>query len=403
MNSPGDWRHGLTFMSNSGPRSESFCLMTSEVYVERRRGGEHDLPPTADLAVIICSLNGEAGVHRCLHALMKQTIQARMEVIVVDDGSTDGTSDVARAHGATVVRHPANRGLAAARNSGLRTASAPIVAFLDDDCEPEPEWASQLIAGYAEDVVGVGGPALPSVPGGFMSGYLQRHNPLHPLELGLAKSEKLSYRFYLYLKQQWMAEEQHDRRDVYAFVGANMSFRRQAVIDVGWFDERFRFGSEEGDLCRRLGRAFPAFRLVYTPDARVVHHFEPSLGDTLRRSRAYGRGSARLYRKWPSMPPTFFPWPVLVLAMLMCSVHFPLLVAMACAAPQLLYPRSLRTAVTHRRAICLLDAYVQLAQEAWDDVGFLQGLWIFRHLVPEPATEPGTPSPVPPCGREEIP
>ena len=69
----------------------------------------------------------------------------RMEIIVVDDGSTDTTSDVARAHGVTSVRHETNRGLAAARNSGVRAASAPIVAFLDDDCEPEPQWARQLL------------------------------------------------------------------------------------------------------------------------------------------------------------------------------------------------------------------------------------------------------------------
>lgn len=50
----------------------------------------------------------------------------------MDDGSTDETSEVARRHGVTVIRHEVNRGLAAARNTGIRTASAPIVAFLDD-------------------------------------------------------------------------------------------------------------------------------------------------------------------------------------------------------------------------------------------------------------------------------
>ena len=199
----------------------------------------------------------------------------------------------------------------------------PIVAFLDDDCEPETKWAEQLIAGYGEDVIGVGGPVLPEAPDSFISGYLERYNPLRPLERSLAKSDKLGYRFYLYLKQQWVPEEAHGQRDVYAFVGANMSFRRQAVIDAGWFDERFRFGSEEGDLCRSLARAFPSGRLVFTPEARVVHHFEPTLRDMLRRSRSYGFGSARLYRKWPNMRPTLFPWPVLVLALLLSSVSFP--------------------------------------------------------------------------------
>lgn len=336
----------------------------------------------ADLTVVICSLNGEAGVHRCLDALFRQTIQDRIKVIVVDDGSSDGTSDVARAHGATVIRHPVNRGVAAARNSGLRAASTPIVAFLDDDCEPEPKWAERLIAGYTEGVIGVGGSVLPKAHGSFIIRYLERHNPLKPLELNLAKSDKLGYRFYLYLKRQWTSEEAHGQRDVYAFVGANMSFRRQAVIDAGCFDERFCSG-EETDLCRTLAHVLPSSRLLFTPEAQVVHHFEPSLRDTLRRSRWYGLGSARLYRKWPSVLPTFFPWPVLVLALLVSSMAFPLLAAVAVAAPQVLYPGTLRTALSQRRADCLLDAYLQLAQEMCGNIGFLHGLWVFRHFVPQ--------------------
>jgi glycosyltransferase involved in cell wall biosynthesis len=342
----------------------------------------------ADLAVVIPSLNGAAGVHRCLDALSRQTLAGRMEVIVVDDGSTDGTGDVARAHGAIVVRHPVNRGVAAARNSGLRAASAPIVAFLDDDCEPEPEWARQLLADYEEGVTGVGGPVLPQAPDGFMAGYLARHNPIRPLEASLAKSNKLGYRFYLYLRQQWAPAEAHGQRDLYAFAGANMSFRRQAVIDAGGFDERFRFGAEELDLCQSLAHAFPSSRLVFAPEARVVHHFEPSVRDTLRRSRVYGFGSARLCRKWPAIRPTIFPWPVLVLALLLASVPFPLLAAAALAAPLLLYPGALRTAVSQRRAGCLLDAYLQLGQEACANAGFLHGLWTFRHLVPQSRETP---------------
>jgi glycosyltransferase involved in cell wall biosynthesis len=357
----------------------------------------------ADLTVVICSLNGAAGLPRCLDALSRQAFAGRLEIIVVDDGSTDGTSDVARAHGAIVVRHPVNRGLAAARNSGLRAASAPIVAFTDDDCEPEPEWARQLIAGYREGVTGVGGPVVPQAPGGFMAGYLERHNPLRPLELTLAKSNNLGYRFYLYLRQQCTVGEARGQRDLYAFVGANMSFRRQAVIDAGWFDERFRFGAEELDLCRTLAQAFPPARLVFTPEARVVHHFEPSVRDTLRRSRLYGFGSARFYRKWRNIRPTFFPWPVLVLALLLASVPFPPLAAAALAAPLLLYPRAVRTALARRRAGCLLDAYLQLGQEACEDIGFLHGLWAFRHFVPQSRSEQAPAPAIPAVSLGETP
>jgi GT2 family glycosyltransferase len=348
----------------------------------------------ADLSVVICSLNGAAGVERCLHALARQTDDIRLETIVVDDGSTDATSDVARAHDVILVRHYTNRGLAAARNSGVRAASAPIVAFLDDDCEPEPQWARRLLEGYSPTVVGVGGSVVPRTQATFMSGYLERHNPLRPLEIDLAKSNWLPYRFYLYLRQLWTKEQRHGERDVYSLVGANMSFRRQALIGIGYFDERFHFGAEELDLCIRLNNA-SCGRLVLVPAAQVAHHFDPSVRDSLRRSRAYGRGSARLYRKWPSVPPTIFPGPLVTLVVLATSVLLPLLLVVGVMLPIVMYPHGLRDAVTRRRPTCILDAYLKLAQEANEDVGFFQGLWRFRHLARSPVMSPSLMSETP--------
>jgi glycosyltransferase involved in cell wall biosynthesis len=346
------------------------------------------------LSVVICSLNGAAGVDRCLRALARQTIVSTLELIVVDDGSTDTTSDVARAHGATVVRHLTNLGLAEARNTGIDAATAPVVAFLDDDCEPEPKWAEELLTGYEEGVTGVGGSILSGCRDGFILGYLGRNSPLKPVEANIAKSDSLSYRLYLYLGRQWAERQQSVRRNVYSLVGANMSFLRQALIDAGGFDHRFGFGGEDLDVCIRMAKTFPSGRLVFVPEARVVHHFKASMTDTLRRSRAYGRGSARLYRKWPSVPPTIFPGPLLVLTLLLMARRLPSLGVAAVAVPHLLYPRGLRGAIANRSGSSVLDPYVQLAQEMCENIGFFEGLWRFRHLVPEStgaflAQEPG--------------
>lgn len=341
------------------------------------------------LSIIICSLNGADGVALCLKALDAQTIREALEVILVDDGSTDGTHEVGHSFGVIVTRHQTNRGLAAARNSGIEVATAPIVAFLDDDCEPDARWAEELVTAYADGILGTGGPIIPSAPRGYMIGYLQRNNPLKPQERDLATSPKFRYRLYLYLKRQWMREEHLGRRRVYSFAGANMSFRRQALIDIDNFDERFHFGAEELDLCMRINEAFPEETLLYVPEATVVHHFVPSLRDTLRRSRAYGRGSARLYRKWPTVLPTLFPGPVIVTAaLLVLSVLAPMLVLIALLLPQALYPQASRHAFTTRSVACLLDAYVQLAQETCENLGFLWGLWIFRHFLSGPLTAP---------------
>jgi glycosyltransferase involved in cell wall biosynthesis len=337
----------------------------------------------ADLSVVICSLNGAAGVDRCLTALAEQK-DVDLQVIVVDDGSTDETSEVARGHGVTVLRHETNRGASAARNTGTRAATAPVVAFLDDDCEPEPQWARELVDAYEEGVVAVGGPVIPTGPAGFMLGFLRRNNPLAPLEMNLAQSAKLLYRLSRYVLRQWAPEERHDEREVYTLVGANMSVLRAATPEVG-FDERFRFGAEDLDICLQLRRRFPEGRLILTPGAVVRHHFKPSLRDTLRRSRVYGRGGAKLYLKWPALRPTIMPGPVLVLALVAAAVFLPYLLAVAAVLPQLMYPKGLRLALSSRRISYVLDPYVQLAQESYANIGYLQGLRQYRGLAAEPA------------------
>lgn len=299
------------------------------------------------------------------------------EVLVVDDGSTDTTGAIAAAAGVRIERHDVPRGLSAARNAGIRAARGAVVVFTDDDCEPSPNWLEELertygTAGGLERIAGVGGAVDPAATAGPMLRYLQLNNPLQPVEIELDGSRSPLYRFLRYVQRNLSAGSSSGLRDVRSLVGANMSFPRAALEAVGGFDERFTFGSDDEDICRRLRARFPERPLQFNPDARVRHWFEPSLRDTLRRSAAYGRGNARMAAIYGSGA-IIFPFPVLICGLVAAGLRRPALAAVGVAVPLLLFPRGPRAALRSRDWVHLVAPYVQVLQESSTNVGFLRG------------------------------
>ena len=229
------------------------------------------------MSVVICSLNGAPGVDRCLRALEHQSIGAALELIVVDDGSADATAAVGHAHGARVIRHPSTAALSAARNSGIRAARAPVVAFLDDDCVPDPRWAESLLASYDDGVEGVGGPVIAT----------RQPASCAAISSGITRSGRWNWSspgaatFCTGSGCTWVASGRWTRMAPGGmstpFPGRTCRFGARPCWRGG-LDDRFRFGAEELDLCMRLTRESPAGRLVYAPEARVTHHFRPSAG-----------------------------------------------------------------------------------------------------------------------------
>lgn len=105
--------------------------------------------------------NATATISRLFAALDRSTFEKAWEVVVVDDASTDATADLAEAWGARVVRLEIQGGPATARNAGLAASRAPVVAFTDADCEPCPNWLSELDAALASADLATG-PVLPA-------------------------------------------------------------------------------------------------------------------------------------------------------------------------------------------------------------------------------------------------
>ena len=223
------------------------------------------------VSVAVCSYNGARTLERCL-AEVSRLDYPDYEVIVVDDGSTDATATIAAHHKCTLIS-TSNQGLASARNSALRAASGDIIAYLDDDAHPDPDWLRHLAAAMERhDYAGVGGPNLPPADDSAVARCVAEApgGPIHVL---------LSDR-----------EAEH-------LPGCNMAFRRDALEEIGGFDRQFRVAGDDVDICWRLRAA--GHRLGFSPSALVWHARRASVRAYLRQQRGYGAAEALLERKWP--------------------------------------------------------------------------------------------------------
>jgi len=212
------------------------------------------------LSVVISTYNRVRGLEATLGALRWQT-RDDVEVVVVDGPSEDGTAELlaARAGDLRAVRCP-DRNLARSRNLGIDAAAGEFVAFIDDDAVPEPTWLEELLAGYDEPAVaGVGGIVLDH------TGTRPQYRFIGCSRLG---------------KQDFDIAPPFDAlttpgADPFLYLtGGNMSFRRQALAEVGGFDEEIEYNYEDADLCLRLIDAGHTLRSL--DGARVHHKMAPS-------------------------------------------------------------------------------------------------------------------------------
>ena len=179
---------------------------------------------TLKVSLYIPCFNVEAYLAPVIEGVLAQTLPAD-EILIVDDGSTDRTLEIARRYSVTIVRHDKNRGLAAARNTGLHRAKNEFVAALDADCSPDPAWLETLVAALAEPKMAMaGGKLIETVLTSAADRWRQSHMP-----------------------QDW--GETRIVRPKFTF-GSNTISRKSAVEEVGWYDERMRTNGEDVDISR---------------------------------------------------------------------------------------------------------------------------------------------------------
>ncbi|HEY3020069.1 MAG TPA: glycosyltransferase, partial [Solirubrobacteraceae bacterium] len=260
-----DWDFGLT---DRARRPKPALAAVERAYAQLPLPEQRRWPR---MSVAVCSYNGARTLADCLDGALALDYPD-YEVIVVSDGSTDATAEIARSRGVRVIETP-NRGLSSARNTALAAASGEIVAYLDDDARPDPHWLRHLAAAFDDPAcAAAGGPNIAPPGAGWVAACVDR-SPGGPAHVMLSDTE---------------AEH---------LPGCNLAVRRRDLELIGGFDSRFRIAGDDVDVCWRLqehGR-----RLRFCPGAVVLHHRRTTVRAYARQQRGYGAAEALLERKWP--------------------------------------------------------------------------------------------------------
>lgn len=263
---------------------------------ERQQGGQPMIAsprptgngPTPAVSVVVLTWNGAAYVEACLAALLAQASEATLEVLVVDNGSTDGTAGlVARQFpGVRLIRHERNLGFSAGNNAGLRAAGGEVLVLLNQDTVVHPGWLAALLAAFDDPAVGIAGCKL-LYPNGTIQhagGFI--YGPCADADHH-GRGAPDDGRF-------------DQAADAEFVTGAALAIRRAAMEQIGLLDEGFSPAYyEDIDWCYRARAA--GWRVRYVPGA-VVTHFESTAtgAETYARKFAVTQGRVRFALKhWP--------------------------------------------------------------------------------------------------------
>lgn len=241
----------------------------------------------------------------CLQSLVGQDYpKERMEIIVVDDGSTDETVEVASSFSCKLLTNKRTQGQSLCRNRGAAAARGEILAFIDSDCVAGNDWLRQLVPYFQWEQVGA--------VGGYVDGYFEQSS-LDRYEKAYSPLNMGKHIFY-----------STDDRSTFYVPTCNLLVRRSLYLDNGGISEALHVG-EDVDFCWRM-RSRGHF-LLYVPVGVVLHKHRNCLTRMLKRRADYGTSEALLYslhrekRKLFQAPPlAALSFLALCWALLVCSI-----------------------------------------------------------------------------------
>ncbi|NWF71975.1 MAG: glycosyltransferase [Nitrospirae bacterium] len=233
-------------------------------------------------SIIIPVFNKIELTRQCLTTLASVTTLAEYEVIIVDNDSTDGTAEFLTALGGDVqvIRNPENYGFAVACNQGAKAARGEFLVFLNNDTIPTEGWLNALVdeVEHHPDVAVVGSKLL------YEDGTIQH--------AGVAFSRVVLLPYHIYRQFPADSPMVNRRREFQSVTGACMLVRRDVFEQVGRFDEGFKNGFEDVDLCLKIREQ--GWHIIYRPDS-VVYHLE---SQTPGRKAHEKDNARRLLERW---------------------------------------------------------------------------------------------------------
>lgn len=233
------------FVDDGAPRMRHIPVRRAPVSTKR---------PTLPVSIVVVAHNEGENLRITVDGL-RATVDDAVEILVVDDWSTDNSADALDGVDARVIRPERRGGVTGARNAGAAQARGDVLVFADAHVDPAPGWLPALCAALADPAVGCATPTITQIH--------QRHARGH----GFTWREPQ-------LRMAWLRSPSSQVHEVPFICGCLMAFRRGDFDAVGGFDAGLvRWGSEDAEICLNLWRRGRA--CVVVPDAEVAHLFRP--------------------------------------------------------------------------------------------------------------------------------
>ena len=260
-----DWAFGLTRRDRSPkPAFDAVASIFANTLPPK-------LNPAPKASVIVPAYNAASTLGECV-ASLRTLNYPNYETIVVDDGSSDSTAQIAEQAGVQTIRLE-HRGLAAARNAGVEAASGEIIAFIDADARADRDWLYHLVETITRrEAAAASGPNFAPTSASTRAAAMAAAPGL-PREVRAGDA------------------------DLAQLCGCNMALSKAALTKIGGFDPAFTTAGDDVDLSWRLTAS--GGTLAYAPGAVVIHERRATLGSYLAQQRGYGIGEGLLSKRYP--------------------------------------------------------------------------------------------------------